>query len=224
MHNMDFEQARFNMVEQQIRTWEVLDQGVLDLLFELKREDFVSDAYRAIAFTDMEIPLGHDQSMMSPKLEARLLQEVAPKANETVLEIGTGSGYLTALLAKRASRVTSIEYFEDLKNQASARLATANIANVVLKVGDAAQSPDAFVAAGEKFDVILLTGSVPLVPAAYLQRLNVAGRLLAIVGDAPVMKATLITKVAENQFASAEIFETVVAPLINVAHPSRFDF
>ncbi len=221
---MDFEQARFNMVEQQIRTWEVLDQVVLDLLFEMKREDFVPEAYRAIAFTDMEIPLGHDQSMMSPKLEARILQEAAPKSTESVLEIGTGSGYLTALLAKRASRVSSIEYHQGLSRQASERLSAANIRNVTLKTGDAARSVDGIVDPQEKFDVIVLTGSVPTVPAAYLQRLNVAGRLFAIVGDAPVMKATLIAKTAENQFTSAELFETVVPPLINAAQPSRFDF
>jgi len=221
---MDFERARFNMVEQQIRPWEVLDQDVLDLLFTVKREDFVPAAYRAIAFTDMEIPLGHGQAMMPPKLEARLLQEVAPKTGDSVLEIGTGSGYLTALLAKRAQRVTSIEYFEDFRLAAAARLAAANITNVALKTGDAARSADAFLDPQEKFDVIVLTGSVPTLPQAYLQRLNMGGRFFAVVGDAPVMKATLITKTAENQFVSAEIFETVVPPLINAAQPSRFDF
>ena len=221
---MDFEQARFNMIEQQIRTWEVLDQDVLDLLFTVKREDFVPAAYRAIAFTDMEIPLGHDQVMMPPKLEARILQEVAPTLGDSVLEIGTGSGYLTALLAKRAQRVASIEYFEDFSRAAATRLSAANIANVFLKVGDAGKSPDAFIDAQEKFNVIVLTGSVPMVPQAYLQRLNMGGRFFAIVGDAPVMKATLITKTAESQLVSAEIFETVVPPLINAAQPSRFDF
>lgn len=221
---MDFEQARFNMVEQQIRTWEVLDQDVLDLLFEIKREDFVPDVYRAIAFTDMEIPLGHGQFMMSPKLEARLLQEVAPKLTDAVLEIGTGSGYLTALLANRARHVTTIEFFEALHLQASSRLAAAQIANVTLKVGDASQSAHAIIDSAEKFDVIVLTGSVPTVPATYLQTLNVGGRLFAVVGDAPVMKATLITKTAENQFASAELFETVVPPFINAFEPSRFAF
>ena len=221
---MDFEQARFNMVEQQIRTWEVLDQEVLDLLFTVKREDFVPAAYRAIAFTDMEIPLDHDQLMMAPKLEARIHQEIAPKPGDNVLEIGTGSGYFTALLAKRALRVTSIEYFEDLMLLAAARLNAANIANVVLKTGDAARSPEGLIDAQEKFDVIVLTGSVPIIPQAYLQRLNVGGRFFAVVGDAPVMKATLITKTAENQLVSAEVFETVVPPLINAAQPSRFDF
>ncbi len=221
---MDFEQARFNMVEQQIRPWEVLDQEVLDLLFAVKREDFVPPAYRAIAFTDMEIPLGHDQVMMAPKIEARILQEVAPKSAENVLEIGTGSGYLTALLAKSAHHVSSIELFEDLKNEAASRLVSANITNVVLKVGDAGKTPDAFLDPQERFDVIVLTGSVPIVPEAYLSRLANGGRFFAVVGDAPAMKATLITKTAENQFVSAEIFETVVPPLINAAQPSRFSF
>lgn len=224
MTSMDFEKARFNMVEQQIRPWEVLDQDVLNLLFTVKREDFVPMAYRAIAFTDMEIPLGHDQAMMPPKIEARLLQEVAPKSGETVLEIGTGSGYLTALLAKCAKHVTSIEYFEDLSKSAATRLHAANITNVVLKIGDAAQSPDTLLDAQARFDVIVLTGSVPTVPQAYLQRLNVGGRFFAVVGDAPAMKATLITKTVENQFASVEIFETVIPPLINAAQPSRFNF
>jgi protein-L-isoaspartate(D-aspartate) O-methyltransferase len=221
---MDFEQARFNMVEQQIRPWEVLDQDVLDLLFTVKREDFVPAAYRAIAFTDMEIPLGHDQLMMPPKLEARILQEVAPKPGESVLEIGTGSGYFTALLANRAAHVTSIEYFDDLRHEAAARVSAANLSNVTFKAGDASRSPDAFFDAQERFDVIVLTGSVPTVPQAYLQRLKPGGRFFAIVGDAPVMKATLITQTAENQFAYAEIFETVVLPLINAAQPSRFNF
>ena len=221
---MDFEQARFNMIEQQIRTWEVLDQDVLDLLFTVKREEFVPAAYRAIAFTDMEIPLGHDQAMMPPKLEARIIQEVAPTLGESVLEIGTGSGHLTALLAKCAQRVTSVEYFEDFSREAATRLSAANVANVFLKVGDAGKSPDAFIDAQEKFNVIVLTGSVPMVPQAYLQRLAMGGRFFAIVGDAPVMKATLITKTAENQFVSTEIFETVVPPLINATQPSRFDF
>lgn len=221
---MDFEQARFNMVEQQIRTWEVLDQDVLHLLFEVKREDFVSDVYKAIAFTDMEIPLGHNQCMMAPKLEARLLQEVAPLPKDKVLEIGTGSGYLTALLARCADSVVSIEYFEDLRVQAASRLAAAGIRNVVLKTGDAGRSPDACILPPEMFDVIVLTGSVATAPTAFLKRLNLGGRLFAVVGDEPVMKAMLLTKTGENQFASTELFETVLPPLINAAQPSRFDF
>lgn len=221
---MDFEKARFNMVEQQIRPWEVLDPGVLNLLFTVKREDFVPAAYRAIAFTDLEIPLGHGQAMLAPKIEARILQELALKPAETVLEIGTGSGYFTALLAKSAGQVTSIEYFSDFTTEAAAKLASSGISNVVLKTGDAARSVDALIDPQQKFDVIVLTGSVPVVPPAYLQRLTFGGRLFAIVGDAPVMKATLITQTDVNQFASAEIFETVVTPLINAAQPARFDF
>ena len=221
---MDFEKARFNMVEQQIRPWEVLDQSVLDLLFKVKREDFVPDAYRAIAFTDMEIPLGHDQSMLSPKIEARLLQELAVKAADRVLEIGTGSGYLTALLARSGAHVTSIEYFQDLSSGASKKLSQAGIHNVKLLIGDAAQSPVSHTNAGEKFDVIVLTGSVPILPVAFLDALAMHGRLFAIVGDAPVMKATLVTKTADAQFASSELFETVVPPLIHADRPSRFAF
>ena len=224
--DMDFEQARFNMIEQQIRTWEVLDQDVLDLLFQVKREDFVPQAYRAIAFTDMEIPLGegHGQFMMAPKMEARIIQELAPQPGERVLEVGTGSGYLTALLASCAAAVTSIEYFDAYSRTASSHLARANITNVNFKIGDAAQSPLAFIGASEKFDVIVLTGSVPIFPQVYLDTLAENGRLFAIVGDAPVMKATLFTRASGNAVATAEIFETVVAPLLHATQPSRFDF
>lgn len=223
---MNFEQARFNMIEQQIRTWEVLDQDVLNLLSLVKREDFVPAAYRAIAFTDMEIPLGegHGQFMMAPKMEARIVQELAPKATERVLEIGTGSGYLTALLASRALSVTSIEYFDAYSRTAASNLARANIGNVILKVGDAAQSATAFTGAGDKFDVIVLTGSVPTLPDAYLDVLADHGRLFAIIGDAPAMKATLFTRTTGKAYSATEIFETVVPPLLNAKQPSRFDF
>lgn len=223
---MDYEQARFNMIEQQIRPWNVLDQGVLSLLSEVKREDFVPAAYRAIAFTDVEIPLGQDsgQFMMAPKMEARIVQAVAPKATDRALEIGTGSGYLTALLASRAATVTSIEYFEAVSRVAASNLARANISNVTLKVGDAAEPGPAFLGANEKFDVIVLTGSVPILPSAYLDALTENGRLFAIVGDAPAMKATLFTRTTGKTYAAEEIFETVVAPLIHAKQPARFDF
>lgn len=222
---MDYEKARFNMVEQQIRPWEVLDPAVLELLITLKREDFVPPAYRAIAFTDMEIPIGHGQAMMAPKVEAKLLQEVGIQPGDTVLEVGTGSGYMTALLAKHAVHVTSIEYHADLSRDAAARLAAAGIANVKLIVGDAAVSPAPFLPPDRnKFDVIVLTGSVPVVPPAYLDALKDGGRLIAVVGAAPAMKATLFTKTANAQFASRELFETVLTPLINAAQPSRFSF
>jgi protein-L-isoaspartate(D-aspartate) O-methyltransferase len=221
---MDIEQARFNMVEQQIRTWEVLDPSVLELLFAVKREDFVPPAYRSLAFVDMEIPLGEGQTMMAPKLEARLLQEVSPKSHERVLEIGTGSGYLTALLAKRAAKVASIEYFQPLATSAAARIAAAGIGNVEITVGDAAKSPANFVDATQTFDVIVFGGSLPVLPTAYLKHLAVGGRLFAVVGDAPAMKATLYTKTSENATTAQELFETVLPPLINAEQPSRFTF
>ena len=220
----DFEKARFLMIEQQIRTWEVLDQTVLNLLYSVKREDFVPAAYRSLAFVDMEIPLGHGQSMMAPKMEARIVQEVAPSANERVLEIGTGSGYLTALLAKRAANVTSIEYYDEFSRAAADKLATAGINNVQLKIGDAAESAAGVVGIHERYDVIVLTGSVPVLPPQFLDCLNINGRLFAVIGDAPVMCATLMTKTAEASFSSSDLFETVVTPLINAKQPSRFSF
>lgn len=221
---MDFEKARFLMVEQQIRTWEVLDQSVLDLLFAVKREDFVPAAYRALAFVDMEIPLAHQQVMMAPKMEARILQDVAPKSNERVLEIGTGSGYLTALLAKRSESVTTIDIFDDFSREAASKLARIGIANVHFKTGDAAQTPHAILGSHETFDVVVLTGSVPVLPQTYLDVLNLNGRLFAIVGDAPAMKATVFTKTGDTSFAADELFETVLAPLVNAKQPSRFEF
>lgn len=221
---MDIELARFNMVEQQIRTWEVLDQTVLELLFTVKRENFVPAAYRSLAFVDMEIPLGEGQVMLAPKFEARILQEVAPKPHERVLEIGTGSGYLSALLASRAAKVASIEYFESLAISAAAKLATAGIGNVEITIGDAARSPAKFIDPQQQFDVIVFTGSLPVLPAAYLPHLAVGGRLFAIIGDAPAMKAMLYTKTSEQSTVALELFETVIAPLINAAEPSRFTF
>ena len=221
---MDIEQARFNMVEQQIRTWEVLDQSVLDLLFTVKREDFVPAAYRSLAFVDMEIPIGDGQTMMEPKLEARIVQELGLTPHDAVLEIGTGSGYLSALLASRAAKVASIEYFQGLATSAAARLAAAGIGNVEIAVGDAARSLAAFVPTGQKFNAIVLTGSVPVLPAAYLEHLAVGGRLFAVVGDAPAMKAMLFTKTSDANSTAIELFETVLTPLINALQPSRFSF
>ena len=220
----DVEKARLLMIEQQIRTWEVLDQTVLNLLYSVKREDFVPAAYRSLAFVDMEIPLGQGQSMMAPKMEARIVQEVAPSSNERVLEIGTGSGYLTALLAKRAADVTSIEYYDEFSRAAADKLVTAGINNVRLKIGDAAESAAGVVGIHERYDVIVLTGSVPVLPPLFLDCLNINGRLFAVIGDAPVMRATLVTKTAEESFSATDLFETVLNPLINAKQPSRFSF
>lgn len=227
---IDIEKARFNMVEQQIRTCEVLDQDILDLLSQVKREEFVPAAYRPLAFVDMEIPLAHgaqgaaqQQTMMAPKQEARIMQELAVQKHESVLEIGAGSGYLTALLATCAKKVVSIEIFPEFSQVASRNLQHAGISNTVLKVGDAAQAQPALIGI-ERYDVIVLTGSTPVLPKGFLDALNPGGRLFAVVGDAPVMKAMLFTKAASASIAAAELFETVLTPLINAQQPQRFEF
>ena len=217
---MNIEQARFNMIEQQIRTWEVLDPAVLELLFEVKREDFVPPGHRELAFADLEVPLGHGEAMMQPKVEARILQELALKPHETVYEVGTGSGYLAALLARRSRHVTSAEIHPDLKAKAAASLKSEGIANVTLLEGDSAQRP----LAESAFDVIVLSGSVPILPQAFLDRLAVGGRLFAVLGDRPVMKAVVVRQPAAGSFQHVELFETVVKPLVNAPQPARFRF
>ena len=217
---MNIEQARFNMIEQQIRTWEVLDPEVLDLLFRVKREDFVPPAHRSLAFADLEIPLGHGEAMMQPKVEARIVQELGIQPHESVYEVGTGSGYLTALLASRARHVTSVEIHPDLRLRAAENLRRAAIDNVTLLEGDGARWP----LAESAFDVIVLTGSTPIVAQAFLDRLKPGGRLFAVVGDAPVMKAMVIRQAAPGAFRHAELFETMLKPLVNAPQPPRFRF
>jgi protein-L-isoaspartate(D-aspartate) O-methyltransferase len=217
---MNIEQARFNMVEQQIRTWEVLDPAVLELLFEVKRELFVPAQHASLAFADLEVPLGHGESMMQPKVEARILQELAIQPHETAYEVGTGSGYLTALLARRARHVTSAEIHPDLQARAAENLRRAGITNVTLVAGDSARAP----LAESAFDVIVLTGSTPVLPQAFLDRLTPGGRLFAVVGDPPVMKAMLVRQSAPGSFQQVEIFETLLKPLVNAAQPPRFRF
>ena len=217
---MNVEQARFNMVEQQIRTWEVLDPEVLDLLFRMKREQFVPPEHREIAFADLEIPLGHGESMLQPKVEARIVQELALKPTENVYEVGAGSGYLTALLASRARHVTSAELYADLQQRAAANLRAAGIRNVTLLQGDSARAP----LAESAFDVIVLGGSTPILPQAFLERLAPGGRLFAVVGDPPAMKAVLVRQPVPGAFQHVELFETVVKPLVNAAEPPRFRF
>lgn len=217
---MNIEQARYNMVEQQIRTWDVLDQDVLALLFRLRREDFVPEAHRALAFVDMEIPLGHGQAMWTPKLEARVLQELDLQPADRVLEIGTGSAYLAALMAACAAEVVSVDIHADFTAAAAQKLRAHGIANVVLHTGDAARdwADDA------GFDVIVLTGSTPILSDAFRRRLRVGGRLFAITGTAPVMQAQLVTCSAPGAFRSVTLFETCVAPLLNAPQPEAFVF
>ena len=217
---MNFEQARFNMIEQQIRTWEVLDAAVLGLLHEVRREDFVPPEHQALAFADLEVPLGHGESMMQPKVEARIVQELALQPNETVYEVGTGSGYLTALLARSSRHVTSAEIHPDLKTRAGASLAAAGVGNVTLLEGDSAQQP----LADGAYDAIVITGSTPVLARAFLDRLAPGGRLFAVLGDPPVMKATLVRQTAPGSYQHIELFETLLKPLVNAPQPSRFRF
>jgi len=216
---MDIEQARFNMIEQQIRTWEVLDQDVLDLLFTVRREDFVPAAYRMLAFADLEIPLGDGEKMWSPKMEARVLQELRLKRGESVLEIGTGSGYLTALLAGQGAQVTSVEINPRLAAEAGTRLARAGIGQVELAVGDGARGWGR-----AAYDAIVLTGSTPELPDAFVVQLAPGGRVFAVVGEPPVMMARLVRWVAPGALAKRILFETVIDPLQNAATPARFEF
>jgi protein-L-isoaspartate(D-aspartate) O-methyltransferase len=216
---MNLEQARANMIEQQIRTWEVLDQNVLDLLFEVRREQFVPPAYRAIAFADLEIPLGDGERMWTPKMEARVLQELRLEAGETALEIGTGSGYLTALLARSCLDVASVEINPRLLAEAKKRLADAGISNVRLEQGDGARGWR-----DGTYDAIVLTGSTPVLPDAWLKQLKPGGRLFAVVGDPPVMSARMLRWTAPGAVAGEDLFETVITPLRNAPQPERFVF
>jgi protein-L-isoaspartate(D-aspartate) O-methyltransferase len=217
---MNVEQARYNMVEQQIRPWEVLDQQVLGLLLKVKREEFVPPQYRSLAFVDMEIPLGHGEKMLAPKIEARLLQELAIQPGDRILEVGTGSGYMTALLASLGGHVDSVDIVPEFTQTTAAKLAAYRITNVLLEAGDAArgwnkQAP---------YDGIVLTGSVPILPEAFKQALGHGGRLIAVVGEPPVMEARLITRVGDRAFNSIGLFETCIAPLKNALQPERFVF
>jgi protein-L-isoaspartate(D-aspartate) O-methyltransferase len=217
---MNFEQARFNMIEQQIRPWNVLDDDVLRLLSLVKREDFVPLAHKALAFADMEIPLGDAQSMLAPRVEARLLQDAAVQKHEKVLEIGTGSGYMTALLAHRAQRVISLEIDPQMVTMARANLQRAGIHNAEVRQLDGS---NAKVAEGP-FDVIMLGGSVAEVPQSLRAQLKVGGRLLAVIGDLPTMCAARITRNSETDFRTQQLWDTVTTRLLNFVETPQFSF
>ena len=227
---MNYEQARFNMIEQQIRPWEVLDNQVLSLLAVVKREDFVPAAHKALAFVDMEIPLGTGpgQCMLAPKVEARILQELAVQKHEKVLEIGAGSGYMAALLAHRAQQVITLEIDPTLAQMARDNLQRAGVYNAEVRTGDGAAKLAQAVAGNDPlrgpFDVIVLSGSVAEVPASLLSLLKVGGRLSAIVGFEPVMRATLVTRVAEDAWRTTQAWDTVAPRLLNFPEPSAFSF
>ena len=217
---MNIERARFNMIEQQIRPWEVLDGRVLALLQQMPRELFVPDTERELAFADIDIPLAHGQSMMAPKVEARLLQALNIKPTDRVLEIGTGSGYLTALLAKMAKHVYSVDIHASFKEQAADKLARVAVKNVTLETGDAAQGWRKHA----PYDVMVVTASCPQLPEIFGQQLAINGRLFAVVGQAPAMEALLITRTGDNAWARESLFETVLPPMENLPAPRKFVF
>ncbi len=212
------ELARNNMIEQQIRPWDVLDQRVLELLRKVKREQFVPAALQAMAFMDIEIPLGNGAFMWQPKMEARVLQALKIKSSDQVLEVGTGSGYLAALMSRMAAHVTTVEIVAELCALAARNLEAYRVENVTIEQGDAARGW-----AGS-YDVIVLTGSVPVLPEAFVSSLKPGGRLFAIVGDAPAMEAKLVTCRRPGEFVNANLFETSIAPLRNALQPERFAF
>ena len=221
---MDFERARFNMVEQQIRPWDVLEQDVLDLLFAVRREDYVPAAYRALAFTDTEVPQVVDgrstgEVMLEPKVEARLIQALAVRKHEHVLEVGAGSGYMAALLAHRARHVLSYEIRPELAAFARANLERGGVRNAQVETGNgAAPAGDA------RFEVIVLSGSVPFVPETLLRRLSIGGRLAAIVGEDPAMEAQVITRTGEQSFSALNLFETSTKRLTGFPEKPKFSF
>jgi len=220
---MNIEQARFNMIEQQIRPWDVLAQDILDLLFVVKREEFVPVAYKDLAFFDTEIPLPRGENMLTPKYEARILQEANLKKHENVLEIGAGSGYMAALLAHRARHVTTLEIEPTLKDLAQRNLNANGVTNVDVVLADGARGWSGNGHNSAPFDVIVISGSLPVLPDAFLQLVKVGGRILATVGEEPVMTAQLITRVSESTFETVNLFETSIKPLLAPA-PSQFKF
>lgn len=217
---MNIEQARFNMIEQQIRPWNVLDQDVLDLLHVVKREQFVPQAYQNLAFADVEIPLPGGESMFNPKIEARILQELNLKKHENVLEIGAGSGYMAALMAHQARHVTTVEISPEIKALAEQNLAKAGITNVTVVEGNGANGWEQ----GAPYDAIVISGGLENMPETFLKQLKVGGRIAAIVGQAPAMQCVLVTRVSEAAYDTITIFETNVKMLSGAPAVSRFTF
>jgi len=218
--NQSTDQARFNMIEQQIRTWEVLDPVVLDLLGEVHREDFIEASQLGLAFADVELPIGHGQTMLSPKIEGRILQALNIKRTDKVLLVGTGSGYLTALIAKLAKHVDALEIIPELSAQAEVRLQKQNIHNVTLYVLDAFSG----YTTDKTYDVIVFAGSLQLHPSAAEQMLNIGGRMFAVVGEMPIMQATLTQRLNEGSCRKETLFETCLPPLVNAPQSVKFEF
>ena len=219
MTAFNFELARHNMIEQQIRPWDVLDQRVLDTLAQLFREDFVPDRYRNLAFSDVAIPLGHGEFMLKPNVEARILQALALQPADQVLEVGTGSGYLTAGLARLAGMVVSVDIVPEFVEAARSKLKTHGFSNVTLSVGDAGRGWGS-----RRYHAIAVTGSVPAVAEVWRQSLSLGGRLFIVVGQPPAMQALLITRIGEQEWLQESLFETELLPLRNAAAPKTFEF
>ncbi len=217
---MNFEQARFNMVEQQIRPWEVLDQDVLDLLMTVKREEFVPAAHRKLAFSEVEIPIGCGQVMLKPVIEGKILQALQLKATDSVLEIGAGSGYFAALLAARTEWVRTVDIEPELVRLAAANLDRYGVENVLVEEGDGACGW----AERAPYDLIVVSGGIPVIPQSMLDQLKPGGRLFAFVGSAPVMKGRLVTSIGEGRFRTEDIFETMVPMLRNAPRTDDFRF
>lgn len=218
MNPLNIEQARFNMIEQQIRPWDVLDYRVLEVLKQTPREAFVPAAHRALAFSDISLPLGHDEYMMPPRVEGRMLQSLAIQPGERSLEIGTGSGYVTACLARLGGPVTSVDIHADFIDQARDKLAAQGLANVELAVRDAARGWEG----RERFDVIAVTGSLPQLHEGFHGSLEIGGRLFVVVGEPPIMEALLITRVSEREWNTECLFETSLPPLVNAGATPTF--
>jgi protein-L-isoaspartate(D-aspartate) O-methyltransferase len=215
---LNFDQARFNMIEQQIRTWEVLDQNVLDLIGEIHREDFVPVEYRQLALADVQIPLAHQQVTMTPGVEARLLQALDIKKTDKILEVGTGCAYLTALLARSGQHVFSVDIYPEFTGEANTKLARHGIRNVTLETGNAGNGwpPHA------PYDVIAVTGSLPVLDTCFQKQLTIGGRLFIITGESPVMEALLITRIGEHEWSTESLFETDIPPLAGIKPPQKF--
>jgi len=217
---MNFELAHFNMIQQQLRPWKVTNEAVLELLASVNREDFVPAAYRNFAYSDIEIPLGFDTAMLAPKIEGQMLQALKIKNGDNILEIGTGTGYMAALLASRAARVWSVEIVPQLAETARAILRRLGFANVTVETGDGLTG----LPAHAPYDVIIISASVPSVPSELLAQLKVGGRMFAIVGSEPAMTAQLITRETDSAFHTQGLFETIAAPLANAPQLPRFVF
>jgi len=220
MTEFNFETARFNMVEQQVRPWDVLDPQVLQLLSSEPRQDYVPEAYRQLAYADIEIPIGHGEAMMYPRVEGRMLQALNLRPTDKILEIGTGSGFVTSLLAHLGESVYSVEIHPEFSEAAARKLAAHNLTNVTLDVGDGVRGWEQHA----PYDAILVTGSIPELYDEFKRQLTIGGRLAVVVGTGVVMEALQVVRNGENSWTTASLFETELKPLVHADAPRAFQF